>query len=299
MPTFVAKDLNKLPPVTFDHVDVTSLLKDIVFLKASLADAQRKLDASQITVADLRSELNELRKSATVTGSPATGASNVNMRRGACLEVSGASFASAVLSPSPRSPPNAEPAQCAPRAPRCPAPVPVGPPRTAARPLDQLLDSAASTKHQGVRRDYASVAGSSVGATRKPILVKGTDQADDDGFVTVQRKKRRQRTNKNRCGTAPAESNIKIRAAKPNTPVYISRLHYTTKAEDIVEYVRQKLKYAPRVQLLESRHNANFKAFVVRVPTCFLHLVLDENFWPQGVVFRRFRGQVPLERTVT
>lgn len=299
VPTFVAKDLNKLPPVTFDHVDVTSLLKDIVFLKASLADVQRKLDASQIVVADLRSELNELRKSATVTGSPATGASNVNMRRGACLEVSGASFASAVLSPSPRSPPNAEPAQCAPRAPRCPAPVPVGPPRTAARPLDQLLDSAALTKHQGVRRDYASVAGSSVGATRKPILVKGTDQADDDGFVTVQRKKRRQRTNKNRCGTAPAESNIKIRAAKPNTPVYISRLHYTTKAEDIVEYVRQKLKYAPRVQLLESRHNANFKAFVVRVPTCFLHLVLDENFWPQDVVFRRFRGQVPLERTVT
>ncbi|XP_050563124.1 uncharacterized protein LOC118270063 [Spodoptera frugiperda] len=259
VPTFVAKDLNKLPPVTFDHVDVTSLLKDIVFLKASLADVQRKLDASQVAVADLRSELNELRKSATVTGSPATGASNINMRRGACLEVSGASFASAVLSPSPRSPPNAEPAQCAPRAPRCPAPVPVGPPRTAARPLDQLLDSAASTKHQGVRRDYASVASSSVGATKKPILVKGTDQADDDGFVTVQRKKRRQRTSKNRCGTAPAESNIKIRAAKPNTPVYISRLHYTTKAEDIVEYVRQKLKYAPRVQLLESRHNANFK----------------------------------------
>ncbi|KAF9802801.1 hypothetical protein SFRURICE_002969 [Spodoptera frugiperda] len=305
VPTFVAKDLNKLPPVTFDHVDVTSLLKDIVFLKASLADVQRKLDASQVAVADLRSELNELRKSATVTGSPATGASNVNMRRGACLEVSGASFASAVLSPSPRSPPNAEPAQCAPRAPRCPAPVPVGPPRTAARPLDQLLDSAASTKHQGVRRDYASVASSSVGATKKPILVKGTDQADDDGFVTVQRKKRRQRTSKNRCGatailaSSPAESNIKIRAAKPNTPVYISRLHYTTKAEDIVEYVRQKLKYAPRVQLLESRHNANFKAFVVRVPTCFLHLVLDEIFWPQDVVFRRFRGQVPLERTVT
>ncbi|PZC77592.1 hypothetical protein B5X24_HaOG203215 [Helicoverpa armigera] len=86
---------------------------------------------------------------------------------------------------------------------------------------------------------------------------------------------------------------------QPNTPVYISRLHYTTKAEDIVEYVRQKLKYAPRVQLLESRHNANFKAFVVRVPTCFLHLLLDENFWPQDVVFRRFRGQVPQDRTVS
>ncbi|XP_047026050.1 uncharacterized protein LOC124634496 [Helicoverpa zea] len=298
VPTFVAKDLNKLPPVTFNHVDVTSLLKDIVFLKASLADVQKKLDASQITVADLRSELNELRKSVTVTGSP-VGASNVNMRCGACLDISGASFASAVLSPSPLSPPNAESAQCAPRAPRCPAPVPAAPPLAAARPLDQLLVSAASTEHQNVRRDYASVTGSKIDATKKPVPVKGQNRADDEGFVTVQRRKRRQRTNKNRCGTAPIEPNIKIRAAKPNTPVYISRLHYTTKAEDIVEYVRQKLKYAPRVQLLESRHNANFKAFVVRVPTCFLHLVLDENFWPQDVVFRRFRGQVPQDRTVT
>ncbi|PZC71443.1 hypothetical protein B5X24_HaOG213383 [Helicoverpa armigera] len=86
VPTFVVKDLNKLPPVTFDHVDVTSLLKDIVFLKASLADVQKKLDASQNTVADLRSELNELRKSVTVTGPP-VGASNVNMRRGAMCRV--------------------------------------------------------------------------------------------------------------------------------------------------------------------------------------------------------------------
>ncbi|PZC81024.1 hypothetical protein B5X24_HaOG213546 [Helicoverpa armigera] len=92
-------------------------------------------------------------------------------------------------------------------------------------------------------------------------------------------------------GIPPKTLNVKkkpsLYAAKPNTQVYISRQHCTTKAKYILEYVRQKLKYAPRVQLLESRHNANFKAFVVRVPTCFLHLVLDENFWPQDVVFRR------------
>ncbi|PZC82043.1 hypothetical protein B5X24_HaOG211599 [Helicoverpa armigera] len=296
VPTFVAKDLSKLPPVTFDHVDVTCLLKDLVFLKASLADVQKQLNASQNTVASLRSEVNELRKSVAVTRSPVDASCNVNTRRGACLDVSGASFASAVLSPSPLSPPNAESAQCAPRAPRCPAPVPAAPPLAAATPLDQLLVSAASAKPNGVRREHASVAGSTIGAKMKPVPVKGPDRADDDGFVMVQRRKRRQRTNKNRCGAA-VEPNTKIRAAKPNTPVYISRLHYTTKAEDIVEYVRQKLKYAPRVQLLESRHNANFKAFVVRVPTCFLHLVLDENFWPQDVVFRRFRGQVPQNRT--
>ncbi|XP_045493986.1 uncharacterized protein LOC123693079 [Colias croceus] len=36
LPIFVARDLHKLPPVTFDHVDVTRLLRDINLLKDEL-----------------------------------------------------------------------------------------------------------------------------------------------------------------------------------------------------------------------------------------------------------------------
>ncbi|XP_026741922.1 uncharacterized protein LOC113503980 [Trichoplusia ni] len=281
VPTFVARDLNKLPPVTFDHVDVTSLLKDIVSLKASLADVQRKLETSQMTVADLRTELNELRNSVALTGSPAR-VSYVNMRRGAgCLDTSVTSFASAVLSPAPI----AASAFRAPGVQRSPAPVPAAPPRSAARttrPSDPVVTVSVPTAPPA-----------------KPVAVKEKTRADDDGFVTVQRRKRRQRSCKNRCGKAPSEPNENLRAAKPNTPVYISRLHYTTDAEDIVKYVRQRLKFVPRVQLLESHRNVNFKAFVVRIPTCYLPQVMDESFWPQNVVFRRFRGQVPPERTKT
>ncbi|PZC73159.1 hypothetical protein B5X24_HaOG209951 [Helicoverpa armigera] len=35
-PIFVARELQKLPPVTFDHVDVTRLLKDIVLLQSEI-----------------------------------------------------------------------------------------------------------------------------------------------------------------------------------------------------------------------------------------------------------------------
>lgn len=35
-PTFVARNLNRLPPVTFDHIDVSRLLKDMVLLKTEL-----------------------------------------------------------------------------------------------------------------------------------------------------------------------------------------------------------------------------------------------------------------------
>lgn len=38
LPIFVAYDLHKLPPVCFDHVDVTKLLKDLFILRAEVSD---------------------------------------------------------------------------------------------------------------------------------------------------------------------------------------------------------------------------------------------------------------------
>ncbi|XP_041968415.1 uncharacterized protein LOC121725477 [Aricia agestis] len=40
LPLFVAYELHKLPPVTFDHVDVTKLLKDILVLQSEIATLQ-------------------------------------------------------------------------------------------------------------------------------------------------------------------------------------------------------------------------------------------------------------------
>lgn len=42
IPTFVARDLNKLPPITFDHVDVTRLLRDIMVLKEETREIKEK-----------------------------------------------------------------------------------------------------------------------------------------------------------------------------------------------------------------------------------------------------------------
>lgn len=42
VPVFVARDLQKLPPVTFDHIDVTRLLKDILVLKEAQKLAEEK-----------------------------------------------------------------------------------------------------------------------------------------------------------------------------------------------------------------------------------------------------------------
>lgn len=42
LPIFVAKNLNKLPPVSFDHIDVTTFLKDMTLLRKEIADVKVK-----------------------------------------------------------------------------------------------------------------------------------------------------------------------------------------------------------------------------------------------------------------
>lgn len=49
IPIFVARDLNKLPPISFNPVDVTSLLKGILILKSELMFLTSKQHTLQLT----------------------------------------------------------------------------------------------------------------------------------------------------------------------------------------------------------------------------------------------------------
>lgn len=90
MPIFVARDLQRLPPVTFDHVDVTRLLKDIILIQKDLGDIQNKYEKTAqteyVTVEQfetLKTELRELK----VVNQLCNTDTNVNCKRGAyCLE---------------------------------------------------------------------------------------------------------------------------------------------------------------------------------------------------------------------
>ncbi|XP_047030833.1 uncharacterized protein LOC124638065 [Helicoverpa zea] len=286
VPEFVAKDLHKLPPVTFHHVDVTRLLKDITCLKASLEDMKSKMEASQVTISDLRGEVALLRNAVSISGS--LDIINVNTRRGA-QNASVISFESANSSASPI----ADVADDAPR-----------PAAAAAAVSTPAAETCVGTLTP--KRTYAAVA-----ATNKPVVTqtkranakggkqtRGTsqpqtgpkkDMCDKDGFIKVERRKKRPPC-RNQCGTAQTGPNILLRPAVPTTQLYVSRLHHTTTVEQIVEYVRSKTNWTLRVAKLESRHNTNFNSFMVRVPTHHIETFLKEEFWPKGVVYRRFRG---------
>ncbi|CAH0399316.1 unnamed protein product [Chilo suppressalis] len=82
------------------------------------------------------------------------------------------------------------------------------------------------------------------------------------GFNTVERKKRKQICECYLYGVAPIGPNNLLRPEKPVTLLYVSRLHYTKKAEGIAEYLRTKTNFSQRIARLESRHDVNFNSFV-------------------------------------
>ncbi|KAJ8714251.1 hypothetical protein PYW08_007871 [Mythimna loreyi] len=297
---FLAKELSKLPPVTFDYVDVTPLLKDITTLKAEMNRIQSRMEASEKSNAELRVEIALLRNVVSVTGSPE--ASKVNTSRGA-KNASISRFESTNTSAS-----------------------------LAANIADQALPadavtraatSAAETSHVGTmtpKRAYVAVVTTGMPCTSQPkrpakigdkvkqstqrtltvvrSSLKQAGQVDEEGFTRVEKKKRRSPVLVTSAGpiviggTAPSGPNMLLRPAVPTTQLYISRLHHSTKVEEVVEYMRVKTNWTLRVERLDSRHDINFKSFVIRVPTQQLQTFLREEFWPKGVLYRRFRGRL-------
>lgn len=77
MPVFVARDLEKLPPITFDHLDVSKLLKDLMVVQAEI----KNIKASYVTTDQLE-ELKKDIKNISVSVSP----HNINRKRGACRD---------------------------------------------------------------------------------------------------------------------------------------------------------------------------------------------------------------------
>ncbi|XP_063619670.1 uncharacterized protein LOC134792331, partial [Cydia splendana] len=288
VPAFVAKRLDRLPPVTFDHVDVTRLLKDITFLKTSLAEVQAKLEVSNNTISELRSELALLRSAHSECRSDTSNIAVCHVAQ----NVSIGGFEPANLDASAI----AEQATADPR----PAARPSTSPETRTSRESTLIP----------KRSYASTAAKppavskpkqrpkkGVQSLRDPVHKDQSQptlresRCDEDGFKKVE--KRRKPARQNQCGTAPTGPNHLLRPATPSTLLYVSRLHYLTKVDDIVKYVKTKTGFILRVAKLESRHNANFNSFVVSVPTDHLATFTKEEFWPKGVKFRRFRGRLP------
>ncbi|XP_061722560.1 uncharacterized protein LOC133529004 [Cydia pomonella] len=84
LPVFVARKLEKLPPLSFDHLDCTKLLKDIVKLQNDLEEIKSSY-ATKSELENVRVDVQNLK----YVSLPQTPFNAVNNRRGAWLHDSG------------------------------------------------------------------------------------------------------------------------------------------------------------------------------------------------------------------
>lgn len=294
VPIYVARDLNKLPPVTFDHVDVTRLLKDIVLLRTDVTDLRTKLVNSEEKITELRTQLEELRKSNNIALlNTAESARNVNMQRG--------------VTRCPTSTVSNVTRDTDAQVIDCPVAMTSIPGSSVTQPA-KIEPSPAPRRNQQ-RKSYAQVSRQPNLQQPKPCSESRQKdltgmKADKDGFTLVE-KKRRPKPSRNQRGTASIAAATTLRAVEPTIQIYISRLDKDTSDEDITRFVRERCQcrieepFSMSLKRLESSRATNFKSYALQVPAKHKDTLLVPDFWPAGVVYRRYREAPPKKKTLT
>lgn len=257
-PIFVAKDLNRLPPVTKDSIDVTRLLRDLAGMKSELQNVEVASMQSKIS-----SDLSSLRSSIIKLDNGIT-RSNKTQQSDTVSETNISS------NKTPRRQLINE----------CTDKINARAPETA-----QSRSRSGRPTHTPSYRDIV------LPTTRPQPTSSPTTNTNkvEDSFTLVSNKKRKLK--RNMSGTAKGIT--KIQVAEMPAAVYISRLKKTTSIDDIKGHIQEMGEVCNDVLLLAQQRLTEFNSYKVIIPKSKLHTFLSSDFWPEGVRYRLFRDFIP------
>ncbi|XP_073947100.1 uncharacterized protein [Choristoneura fumiferana] len=316
IPIFVARDLHKLPPVLFNHLDATKVLKDLAELRMIVNEfaTKNELDA-------VKSDLENLKKSSLVNNYQ----ENINFKRGACLVDSfnchsgpmGMPFISKESEVSPHiektskyvnlnecdqrgdSPykagtraicdaqtvevPTSADSECAGagegRAPQVPPAV--ADTGMTPEPVRAITIGPGHTgASSGEKQKRVSYSDTARGDTFKSPVLK-------DEWVKVQRKRLKNRFMGHQ-GKAIVSSDTKFRAADIRVPLYIYNVSKEVSVCDIVGYIKSKSNITVTLDKVTMKMEKDYDAYKVFVPKLKIGIFLKDDFWPDGIAYRRF-----------
>lgn len=376
-PIFVAKDLHRLPPVTFDHVDVTRLLRDILCLKNQLCALEERIVTPE-EFNQLKSEVEHMKNASIIDDF--TSSANVNKKRGARLQNSfefdsgpiGLNYvpqyvpiksagsnvngrSSLGRHSSPKTQDNSVSfARLRNKATDAVAHVT----QTAEAPSNTVSSDGARETDCLASRTYGGSAGVSetehpeecsrvaivssvvsplptnttmlspsvepscadadppaTSVIRSPVLVKTISNAttqqlsarvssvpvprvseknkqvvrDSDSEWQIVRNKASKRNYKliGQRGCAVALES-KFKAADIKVPLFISNVSKDTCESDIINYIKDKTNVIVSLKKINMTLTRKYNAYKLYVSKDNLELFLDDNFWPNGITFRRF-----------
>lgn len=284
LPIFVARNIKKLPPVTFDHIDITAFLKEMTLIKSELKELKSRKTTTEIPVpVEYTKDIETLRN-------------DIEEIKGSLRNINDG-FVRGQPEKTTYKQHNVVSKQHTPKTPE----------QTTASAQSSLLDnnhqltkkhpsngSAASSlpvpalERSLHRPSYRDIAHRPT-ETERPTETRALRQecADTDGFTLVQRKGNNKRISRNMCGTA--RGICKIQAADLYVPIYVSRIAKSVTSSLIEEHFTEKGQMCKDIQLLAQKQDTSFNSFKVLVPKNGLNLILSNDFWPEGIKYRIYR----------
>ncbi|KOB52229.1 Mutant cadherin [Operophtera brumata] len=321
IPIFVARDLYKLPPVCFDSVDVTHLLKKLLVLQEEVKTIKATYVTKDMLLSD---QLNGVPQCTTQsvtesnlqfvdtpspppsTSVPAYRCMNVNSKRGASRQSYTMDSGPVGLSPTINKL--------------------VLEPITHGSIINMECESICVQKNitnvkdcvQRIIRDCDHDVSLTISVP--PVLSPGTPQKTGTGSAIsvgvnsaeqttiaevltaegewkknkpteewIQVNRRRYRNRLDVCtGKAQNKRLGKFRAAESMISLYISNVHKDTTDVDISDYIFENTKERVNLIRMHMKKDRDYNSFKLWVPKYKMDLFLNDQLWPEGINFRQF-----------
>ncbi|XP_052755599.1 uncharacterized protein LOC128201762 [Galleria mellonella] len=317
-PIFVAKELQKLPPVTFDHIDATRLLKDIIVLQSDVKQIKDTYVTNE-RLNNLKIELNNMKYASLVN------CDNVNNKRGAYLLDSGpAGFLNVSRTPAKNSTPekkdvfqqsvlrshsqdkiNTSPQSQTSDISFVPTNVVNSPHRISQIRESHTQTAGVTTASTGSDSRQAVMftitkqltAGTAAHTVANPVSSvcmsendksmagivkeKWKPEKTPEKWVQVQRKKHRNRIESIR-GKAKINPKDRFKPADLKIPLFVSNVHKDTSEEDIMDYILLKTRETVFLQKIKMKTERGYNAYKIMVAKHKLNLFLNDEIWPDA-----------------
>lgn len=350
-PIFVARELHRLPPVSFDHVDVTRLLKDVAKLQNKVSVLEEKVVTTE-QFDRFKLEVENM-KHASLTDTY-TIERNINKRRGACLQNSitldsgpiGLEYVPikysqvtadsnvngrptkntlttadqcdyscvSVLQTQQRGTENSGHSSDFGERDGLAAAQSVSETECMTSKIATLGDKeqvssppappATCTKVSPTSGQRVSVKALPSPAPAPPVAMTAerevpcailcdkqvsSDQVvGDNEWKLVQNKRYKQNRISSQKGKALTAPEGKFRAADIKVPLLISNVSTEASEVDIINYIKDKTSDIVSLKKINTKSYKKYNAYKLYVSKCKLDLFLNNELWPDGIVFRRY-----------
>lgn len=319
IPVFVARQLDKLPPILWDHLDCSKLLKDMITMKSEI-EAIRTTYATLQCVNELKTEFRRLK---TDSLPPATSLFKVNTKRGAWLDsgpmglsheydvsTNEISTQNSLNQKSPSMQPEILRVEQNKQAEhnqndhqrssveRAQASAGAGNGEGGVRPI--VSQESSGPTGSVVTSDTTSMTGTQLreqltasdkAGDRCALKLSESERSSNDNTEKWQKVVYRKKQNKYRySGKSGIARDLEctFRAADKKIPMFITNVHISATERDIINHIYNKTQERVFLEKINMKVERGHKAYKFMISESNLSIYMDESFWPEGVLFRRF-----------